>query len=85
MQYRAVIRAAMKKSPIDKPQVVAQAIVTALTSNNPKPRVLVGKGSGQLAFLRHLPISLRDRILTGSLGVAKALSSARHAAPGAVR
>lgn len=73
----AAVKEAMRKSPVDKPEVVANAIVAALTERRPKPRLLVGKGSGQLAFLRHLPISLRDRLLTSSLGIAKPLAAAQ--------
>jgi NAD(P)-dependent dehydrogenase (short-subunit alcohol dehydrogenase family) len=66
----------MKKSPVDQPDVVAKAIIAALTDLNPKPRQTVGKGASQLVVLRYLPIGLRDRLLTGSLGIAKALRTA---------
>jgi NAD(P)-dependent dehydrogenase (short-subunit alcohol dehydrogenase family) len=77
--YRPAIEAmrkAMAAAAVDKPEVVADAVVASLLAKRPKPRRLVGKGASQLAVLRKLPIRLRDRILTGSLGIAKALKIA---------
>lgn len=77
--YRSAMDAmnkAMAKSAVDKPDVVADAVVRSLLARRPKPRQLVGKGASQLAILRKLPTRLRDHILTGSLGIASALRAA---------
>jgi len=71
----AASRAAMDKSPADEPKVLIDAILTALTSNSPRPRVLVGRGASTLAFLGRLPSGLRDSLLMGSMGIAKTLKS----------
>jgi NAD(P)-dependent dehydrogenase (short-subunit alcohol dehydrogenase family) len=71
------MRAAFAKFGLDSPQVVVDAVLLALTSRGrPKPRVLVGKGASQMAFLGRLPIRTRDRMLMSSLGIAKALEPA---------
>jgi NAD(P)-dependent dehydrogenase (short-subunit alcohol dehydrogenase family) len=74
------MREAFAKFGADQPDVVVDAVVAALTSRNkPKPRVLVGKGASQMAFLSRLPIRMRDRMLMSSLGIAKALAPAVEA------
>lgn len=71
------MRAAFAKAGMDQPKVVVDAVVDGLTrSGGPKPRILVGKGASQLAFLSHLPINLRDSLLMSSLGISKALRPA---------
>jgi NAD(P)-dependent dehydrogenase (short-subunit alcohol dehydrogenase family) len=49
------------------PEVVAEAVLTALTTARPKPRYLVGRDAKVAAVLEHVPDRLRDRILTGSV------------------
>lgn len=66
-------RKAMGSSPADDPDVVARAVMTALTARRPKPRVLVGKGASTLAILSKLPARTRDGLLLGQLGITKAL------------
>ncbi|WP_034854023.1 SDR family NAD(P)-dependent oxidoreductase [Inquilinus limosus] len=88
--YRPAIeamRAAMRKSGADRPEVVVEAVMRALTEPRPKPRILVGKGASQLAMLRRLPTRLRDRLLMGSLGITRALrsSTAKPGRPVALR
>lgn len=81
------MRAAMRKSGADRPEVVVEAVMRALTEPRPKPRILVGKGASQLAMLRRLPTRLRDRLLMGSLGITRALrsSTAKPGRPVALR
>jgi short-subunit dehydrogenase len=77
--YRPAIEAMRKvtaKSGADKISVVVEAVVAALTVRTPKPRVLIGKGASQLAFLRHLPIRIRDSLLMRSLGIKQPLEAA---------
>jgi len=65
------VQRAFAQMEMDRPAVVAHAVVRALTSTGtPKPRVLVGKGAAQFALLGRLPIPLRDRLLMTSLGLA---------------
>lgn len=52
------------------PQQVAQAIITALTTNTPKPRYVVDGAAKGLLMLRHLaPDAIRDTILKRALGL----------------
>lgn len=77
----AAFEAALAKAAADKPKVVVEAVIKALTNGNPKPRVLVGKGAGQLAMLRRVPTGTRDGILMGSLGLKKPLAEAAARLP----
>jgi NAD(P)-dependent dehydrogenase (short-subunit alcohol dehydrogenase family) len=78
--YRPALQAmreAFARFGADRPDVVVDAVLAALLSiGKPKPRVLVGKGTSQMAFLGRLPIRMRDRMLMSSLGIAKALKPA---------
>lgn len=55
---------------MDSPQVVARAIVEAMTARRPKTRYLVGTGTGLIGFLRLLPDRARDRLLLRATGLA---------------
>jgi NAD(P)-dependent dehydrogenase (short-subunit alcohol dehydrogenase family) len=71
------MRAAFAKAGLDGPEVVVNAAIDALTRRGgPRPRVLVGKGAAQLAFLSCLPIRLRDSLLMSMLGIDKTLKPA---------
>ena len=76
MLYRAAIPAwakAMSSSAADDPDVVAKAIVEALTTRKPKTRMTVGKGASSFVWLSHLPDRIRDCVLLNFTGYAKAM------------
>jgi NAD(P)-dependent dehydrogenase (short-subunit alcohol dehydrogenase family) len=68
--YGAVARAnaALNLSP---PELVADAIVTALTRARPRPRYTVGPDVRLLPLLARLPLRTRDRLLGRALGLHK--------------
>ena len=49
------------------PEVVAEVVLTALTTARPKPRYLVGRDAKMASVLEHVPDRLRDRILAGRI------------------
>ena len=79
--YRPALAAmdrAFEKAGADDPTVVAAAVIEALFRRRPRPRVIVGKGTGALLMLSHLPIRLRDDLVKSALGLRKALRPARE-------
>ncbi len=67
---------AFEKAGADDPEVVVDAVMTALFRKRPKPRVVVGKGTGALLMLSRLPIRTRDRFVKSALGLTAALKPA---------
>lgn len=51
------------------PQVVAEAVVNALTLADPAPRMLIGREGWLMSTLGHLPDRWREAILTQALGI----------------
>jgi NAD(P)-dependent dehydrogenase (short-subunit alcohol dehydrogenase family) len=69
--YRPALSAmdrAFEKAGADDPAVVVAAVMAALSRRRPRPRVVVGKGTGALLALSRLPIRLRDRMVKSALG-----------------
>lgn len=64
---------AFEKAGADDPEVVVDAVINGIFAKRPKPRVVVGKGTGALLMLSHLPIRTRDRLVKGALGLTNAL------------
>ena len=82
--YRPAIeamQAANRKAGADRPEVVVEAVMEALTSPRVRPRRLVGKGSGVLALLARLPTGARDGMLMDALGIRNALGASLAAEP----
>jgi NAD(P)-dependent dehydrogenase (short-subunit alcohol dehydrogenase family) len=67
---------ALAVSGASDPEVAVHAIISALTARSPKPRYRVGNGVAMALFLRRLPDRIRDRLLTGFLGLAGPLRQA---------
>ena len=67
---------AFEKAGADDPDVVVNAVIKALFRNRPKPRVVVGKGTGALLMLSRLPVRARDKLVKSALGLATALKPA---------
>lgn len=67
----AAVNASFAKQPLSSADVAAVAIVHALSSPRPQTRYAVGKGARLVVMLSHLPDRLKDRLLKGSLGLAK--------------
>jgi NAD(P)-dependent dehydrogenase (short-subunit alcohol dehydrogenase family) len=77
-QYRPALAAmdkAFERAGADNPEVVVTAIRKALIQRYPKPRVVVGRGTGGMLFLARLPIRTRDRLLKSALGLSVALKA----------
>jgi NAD(P)-dependent dehydrogenase (short-subunit alcohol dehydrogenase family) len=86
--YRPALQAmdrAFEKVGADDPEVVVAAIMAALFRKRPKPRVVVGKGTGALLVLSHLPIGLRDRVIKNALGLSALLRRTGASAGGPAR
>ena len=66
---------AFEKAGADDPTVVVDAVITALFQTRPKPRVVVGKGTGALLMLSRLPIRMRDKLVKNALGLTAALKA----------
>jgi hypothetical protein len=47
--------------------------MAALSARRPKPRAVVGKGTGMLLMLSSLPVRTRDRMIKSALGLTAAL------------
>lgn len=77
-QAVAAVNSAFAKQPLSPTGVVVEAIVDALTSRKPRTRYAVGRGARLVVTLSHLPDRLRDRLLSGSLGLPKAALSKRQ-------
>jgi NAD(P)-dependent dehydrogenase (short-subunit alcohol dehydrogenase family) len=76
-RYRPALRQmdrAFEKAGADDPAVVVDAVIAALSRRRPRPRVVVGKGTGALLALSHMPIRLRDRLVKSALGLTKVLA-----------
>ena len=67
---------AFEKAGADDPEVVVNAVIKALFRRRPKPRVVVGKGTGALLMLSRLPVRARDKLVKSALGLASALKPA---------
>ena len=67
------VRLATEKAAADadSPVVIAKAILSALTSDKPKARYLVGHGGKQVALAAALPDRARDAALARELGLPK--------------
>lgn len=79
-RYRPALIAmerAFAKSGADDPQVVVEAVMTALSGRRTKPRAVVGKGAGAFVMMSRLPIRWRDRLMRSALGLNEALKPAR--------
>lgn len=78
--YRPALAAmdrAFDRAGADDPKAVVEAIMKVLSGRQAKPRTIVGKGTGALLMLSHLPTRTRDKMVKGALGLAAALSPAR--------
>lgn len=76
--YRPALAAmdrAFEKAGADAPEVVVEAVVSALFGRRTRPRVVVGKGTGILLMLSRLPVRMRDRMVKNALGLTSALKS----------
>ena len=67
---------AFERSGADDPEVVVNAVIKALFRKRPKPRMVVGKGTGALLMLSRLPVRARDKLVKRALGLATALKPA---------
>ena len=67
---------AFEKAGADDPEVVVNTVIKALFRRRPKPRVVVGKGTGALLMLSRLPVRVRDKLVKSALGLATALKPA---------
>jgi NAD(P)-dependent dehydrogenase (short-subunit alcohol dehydrogenase family) len=67
---------AFEKAGADDPEVVVNTVIKALFRRRPKPRVVVGKGTGALLMLSRLPVRARDKLVKSALGLATALKPA---------
>ncbi len=67
---------AFEKAGADDPDVVVNTVIKALFRRRPKPRVVVGKGTGALLMLSRLPVRARDKLVKSALGLATALKPA---------
>jgi len=67
---------AFEKVGADDPEVVVDAVIKAVFGKRPKPRVVVGKGTGALLMLSRLPIRTRDKLVKRALGLTNALKPA---------
>jgi NAD(P)-dependent dehydrogenase (short-subunit alcohol dehydrogenase family) len=65
----ARVAESMGKQPLNPPEVVADAVVRALAATRPRTRYAVGRGARLVVVLSHLPDRLRDRLLSGALGL----------------
>ena len=77
--YRDALAAmdrAFEKAGADNPDVVVKAALDALFKKRPKPRVVVGKGTGALLMLSRLPLRMRDKLIKSALGLTAALKPA---------
>ena len=77
--YRDALAAmdrAFEKAGADNPDVVVKAALYALFKKRPKPRVVVGKGTGALLMLSRLPLRTRDKLIKSALGLTAALKPA---------
>jgi hypothetical protein len=78
-RYRPALIAmdrAYEKARADDPEVVVNTVIKALFRSHPKPRVVVGKGTGAFLMLSHLPVRARDKLVKRALGLATALKPA---------
>jgi NAD(P)-dependent dehydrogenase (short-subunit alcohol dehydrogenase family) len=62
----AAAAAKQKLGPID---AVADAIVRAVEARRPKRRYTAGSGTRLFGVLSHLPVGMRDRLVSGAFGV----------------
>jgi NAD(P)-dependent dehydrogenase (short-subunit alcohol dehydrogenase family) len=75
-RYRPALAAmdrAFDKAGADDPKIVVEAVMAALSTSRPKPRAVVGKGTGMLLMLSRLPVRTRDRMVNSALGLTAAL------------
>jgi NAD(P)-dependent dehydrogenase (short-subunit alcohol dehydrogenase family) len=64
--------ATMAKQRPSSPEIVATVVLRAVTARRPKIRYLAGRDARIAGFLAHLPLGMRDQILTRFLGLHKA-------------
>ena len=67
---------AFEKAGADDPEIVVDAVIKAVFAKRPKPRVVVGKGTGALLMLSRLPVRTRDKLVKSALGLTTALKPA---------
>jgi NAD(P)-dependent dehydrogenase (short-subunit alcohol dehydrogenase family) len=67
--YRRADRLLNRTYP--EPTPVAEAILEALTADQPKARYLVGKGTAVFPIIRRLPTKVSDYLIATSLGLRK--------------
>jgi len=71
--YASMIRgasAAIAKQRESNPQIAARSILHAIESNRPKKYYLPGSDAKLIAWvLRFLPANLRDKMLSGAMGI----------------
>jgi hypothetical protein len=61
----------MGKQQMSPPEVVVSVIARAVTARRPKIRYLAGRDARTAGFLAHMPLGMRDRILTRFFGLHK--------------
>lgn len=69
-QLRAV-GAAMAKMKLSPPSILADAMVKALTVKKPRPRYKVGPDTRLVGVISRLPLSTRDGMIAGVMGIRK--------------
>jgi NAD(P)-dependent dehydrogenase (short-subunit alcohol dehydrogenase family) len=62
------VAAKMRQSP---PDIMAAAVLKALTAARPKPRYTVGPDTRLIGLLSRLPLRTQDRLISGVLGLNK--------------
>lgn len=68
----AAVDAAMAKMRMSQPRKVADTIVKAVEARRPKTRYVAGAGVRPVLLLARLPVRLRDRVVSGVMGLNKA-------------
>jgi NAD(P)-dependent dehydrogenase (short-subunit alcohol dehydrogenase family) len=79
-QLAAVGRAASRQrlGPVDP---VAQAIVAATRARRPKRHYAAGSGTRMYGVLAHVPIGVRERLITAAFGLTKVSAKQARSAP----
>ncbi|WP_225846198.1 SDR family oxidoreductase [Streptomyces sp. HPF1205] len=65
------VGAAMAKMKPSPPSILADAVLKALTVKKPKPRYKVGPDTRLVGVISRLPLSTRDGMLAGVMGIKK--------------
>lgn len=66
----SAVSKALANQSLDDPNVVATAIIHALTSRNPRTRYPAGRGTRMISLLRILPDRTRDSLILRMFGLA---------------